>query len=212
MTLNRAVKILYAAASVALAAWHLRRGDALYFGLSAGGLLLFPLARLVRARTRRAPRLRAETLMYLYAFFAYVLGHGAQLYILTPYFDKLMHLLSGPLTVLAAWLAFYMLKRGPAPRREDFPLAAAFSLCAALAVAALWEIAEFGFTFATGMDVQRALDQGVRDTMLDMIACLIGSLLSLPAMVAFYRGRSKGLIAGAFSECIGERNHIQTKG
>ena len=58
-----------------------------------------------------------------------------------------------------------------------------------MAVAGLWELAEYGINLVTGRDVQHVLDTGVGDTMQDMLVCMIGTIATLPLLRPLSQGR-----------------------
>ena len=58
-----------------------------------------------------------------------------------------------------------------------------------MAVAGLWELAEYAINLVTGRDVQHVLDTGVGDTMQDMLVCMIGTIATLPLLRPLSRGR-----------------------
>ena len=149
----------------------------------------------------RALRLRRtyqlEAVILAFTCLAYTLCVGACWYHLIPHYDKLMHCLSGAFTMYLALPFFYWLKAEKAFKPTDCALAAAFCLCAALAVAGLWEIAEFLINKVTGIDLQNVAATGVGDTMSDMIVCLAGALAMLFPMTAYYRRGRRGFLMEA---------------
>jgi len=157
------------------------------WGLAAGGLLLFPACSLCRRLTGIRSWHTVEFVVYGYALLAYGLGECGHFYYRIPGYDKIMHALSGVVSVCLAWVVFYRLKPGHGAAKEDAPLAILFCLMAAMATAGLWEIGEYILSQLTGMDVQKTVSQGIHDTMKDMMVCLGGTLLCIPCMLRFYR-------------------------
>lgn len=138
-----------------------------------------------------------EAVILLFTFFAYTLGVAACWYHLIPHYDKIMHTLSGALTMFLALPVFYWLKAEKRFQQSDCALAVGFCLAATLAVAGLWEIAEYFINMATGIDLQNVAATGVADSMQDMIVCLIGGLFLLIPMLGYYRKGKVGFLMGA---------------
>ena len=61
-----------------------------------------------------------------------------------------------------------------------------------------WEIVEFVINLVLHNDPQHVLDTGVTDTMMDMIVCLIGSLIFWIPMYRYCRSKKGGLLMDVF--------------
>ncbi len=122
-----------------------------------------------------------------FTFAAYTLGVACALYKITPLYDKLLHMFSGTVTMMLALPLFYTLKSGHQVEKSDCLLAVCFCVMTSLAVAGVWEIAEYAFSLIAGIDSQNVSATGVADTMQDMIVCTAGTLLAVPPLVKFYR-------------------------
>ncbi|MCB5940879.1 DUF2238 domain-containing protein [bacterium 210820-DFI.6.52] len=158
-------------------------------------LLIPPLAyRLLRLR----PVPALSRAVALFAFLAYGVGIAMKGYHWFPWFDKFVHLLSGVLFALLGLCLFAYLKRNRPLAKEDAPFAFYFALSFPMLIAACWEIAEYACDFVFHTDPQRVLTTGIHDTMLDMIACLLGTLLVLWALWRFHRRRKAGPLMRAF--------------
>lgn len=142
------------------------------------------------------------TAIVLFLFGSYTLGVACELYQVTPGYDKLLHMLSGTFTMMLALPLFYFLKAGHRLERSDWPLAAAFCLTTALAVAGVWELCEYAFGLLTPLDPQCAQATGVADTMQDMLVCTLGALMALPSLNRLYRTGEGGLLFGGTEEFI----------
>ena len=59
-----------------------------------------------------------------------------------------------------------------------------------MAAAGMWEIGEYFVHMITGRDVQKVIATGINDTMLDMIVCMIGTIMYLPSVKRFCSGKS----------------------
>ncbi|MDD3411639.1 MAG: DUF2238 domain-containing protein [Eubacteriales bacterium] len=200
--INRVLYAVYAAAGILAAVYYGVKGDPFYCFLSVGTLLIFP-ARAVAYRLmgdRRAQQL--EFVIALFVFLSYVLGVSLMFYKVVPYYDKLMHTLSGTLTMLLAFPLFYALKAGSAIEETDCRLAIVFCLMTAVAVAGLWEIVEYFVGMIFHVDNQRVLTTGIADTMQDMIVCTVGALLVVPSMRAYYHSGRRGLLMSALEAFV----------
>lgn len=98
-------------------------------------------------------RCRIHLAVYLFAV-AYgigpMLGHCWYLYYTVPCWDKLLHICGGVMfAILGVWLFDRLI------RRQGYRGAGVlFALCFSIAVAAVWEFAEFGADVFLGMDMQ----------------------------------------------------------
>lgn len=161
-------------AAVCIAALYIGQGDKSGAGFVAAvslcAVLLFPVLRRVCA----VPQGRwMETLWLWFAFFGYTLGTGCVLYARLPYYDLLMHGISGVLTTLTGFCLYTRLR--PAHRRgeaEEVPVATAVAFLFAQTAAVCWELAEYTGFLITGHDAQNVLLTGVGDTMQDMLISL----------------------------------------
>lgn len=173
--------------AVLIAAYALRR-DTYHLGISLG----IPLVPAVLALIYRVLRIRpVEQLSFsalAFVFLSYPLGCCVDFYRIVPGFDKLAHTLSGVFVSQLALALYYALKPGRRIERQDCRLALAFMFLGSMAVAGLWEIAEYFLNLLTGIDVQRVQTTGVNDTVQDMIVCMLGTLATLPLAAQMCRG------------------------
>ncbi len=129
-----------------------------------------------------------------FTFGAYTLGVACAMYQWLPGYDKLLHTLSGTMTMMLALPLFYTVKHNHRVEREDCALAAVFCLMTALAVAGVWEIAEYAASMVISTDPQCVAATGVSDTMIDMIVCSIGALAAVPSLLRYYRTGEGGVL------------------
>lgn len=162
---------------------------------------IFGLFHLLRIK----PVYSLYTVIVGFTYAAYTLGVACALYKTLPGYDKLLHMLSGTLTMMLALPLFYVLKSGHRIESGDYRLAAVFCLSVALAVAGVWEIAEFFLSSVSSLDPQCVQATGVTDTMQDMIVCTVGAMVALPSMRRFYRTGEGGFLYGPVGVFI-ERN------
>ena len=136
------------------------------------------------------------TVIVLFLFGSYTLGVACGLYQTAPGYDKLLHMLSGTFTMMLSLPLFYALKAGHRIERSDWALAACFCLTTTLAVAGVWELAEYAFGLLTPLDPQCVGATGVADTMQDMLVCILGALMALPSLRRFYQTGKGGILYG----------------
>ena len=111
---------------------------------------------------------------YIFLFIAYFLGSVVNLYNTVWYYDILMHLISG---LVIGYYAEWILKRNNQDKNNFFPVI--FCLSFAIAIAGIWEIAEFSIDKITNSNLQHNLETGVVDTMEDMICGSLGAIIYL---------------------------------
>lgn len=141
-----------------------------------------------------------------FTFAAYTLGVACALYKTAPGYDKLLHTLSGTLTMMLSLALFCTLKEGHRAERGDCALAVVFCLAVTMAVAGLWELAEYAMSLMVrGMDPQCVQATGVSDTMRDMMVCMIGALAAVPPLTRYMKGGRGGALFG-WTEVFVEKN------
>lgn len=197
--------ISYVAVGAVLAAMYAAMGERYLAAQSMGTIAalaaIFGALRLLRIR----PVYSLYAVIVGFAFSAYTLGVACALYKTLPGYDKLLHMLSGTLTMMLALPLFYTLKSNHQVDKKDCALAVIFCLATALAVAGVWELAEFFLSSVSGIDPQNVQATGVTDTMQDMIVCTVGALIAIPSLVRFYRTGEGGVLYGAVEVFI-EKN------
>lgn len=143
-----------------------------YGGFLAGMLLPFA-PEFVRVIFKGKMTPRIELLYYIFVFIALHLGICMDFYKTVPYFDKIVHLLSGVFSALAGHYAIQHYKMSAAP--DHFK--AVFIVSFSLGIAVLWEFFEFACDKLLGQSMQQLVSIGVDDTMYDLIMAFIGSLI-----------------------------------
>ena len=145
---------------------------------------------------------RLTLLIYLYCTLSFTIGMALQAYHTVPFYDKLLHTLSGAFFTFLGLICYALLKPERSIRKEEFPAAAVFSFSFSMMIAACWEIYEYAISLFTSLDPQNVLTTGVHDTMQDMIVCLAGTLLFLiPEYIYFVKNR-KDLFMASYEEVI----------
>ena len=148
----------------------------------------------------------------LYIFMTFGIGMIFNGYDRIPYYDKVMHTITGVAFGLCGVIAFYVLKpreKGKIQvKKTEFWQAAFFALGFSTIVSVSWEIIEFVLNLILHNDPQKVAETGVTDTMMDMIVCMIGTLVFWLPMKAYYNNGRTGLLMGIF-ESFRESNQHQ---
>ncbi len=200
------VQILYVLSGLVISVLGIVHHSAYEAIQGAATLLLLPGLYLVRRLFRWDGGWQLETYIYLFTYLGWSLGGAAQFYGRIPYFDKVVHCLSGVFVATLA-LAFYrMLERGHSRQGENPATACFFVFFASMAVAGMFELCEYALAPIMGRDLQHVLDTGVSDTMGDMFVCLIGTLVVVGLMIRSYRGKPVSIIDAA--EVFAQQNTV----
>ena len=186
---NRIFFPLYLLLCAVLAAVYALKRDGYHLGISLGALAI-PIAMALFYRLTGLKVVhQIDFIILAFTLIAYPLGSCLDFYARFPGYDKLMHMLSGAFVSVLCILLYCALKPERRIGRGDFWLALLFTFFGSMAVAGLWELAEYGINLVTGRDVQHVLDTGVGDTMQDMLVCMIGTLATLPLLRPLSQGR-----------------------
>ena len=186
---NRIFFPLYLLLCAGMALVYALRRDGYHLGISLGTLAI-PVALLLFYRLTGLKLVhQIDFIILAFTLIAYPLGSCLDFYARFPGYDKLMHMLSGAFVSVLCILLYCALKPEHRIGRGDFALALLFTFFGSMAVAGLWELAEYGINLVTGRDVQHVLDTGVGDTMQDMLVCMIGTLAALPLLRPLSQGR-----------------------
>ena len=199
--INRVFYPFYFAFNLACVLYYSARWDAYHFGIALGTLIIPALPELFYRlfRLRRVEQLSFCVLAF--SVLGYTLGAVVDLYQRIDGFDKLVHTLSGLFVSMLCLCVYCAARPGKKLEADERLLAGLFVFLGSMAVAGLWEICEYAVHAITGRDVQRVLLTGVDDTMQDMIACLVGTLIYLPQVSRFCRGRYSPLNSLALPFC-----------
>ena len=186
---NRIFFPLYLLLCAVLAAVYALKRDGYHLGISLGALAI-PIAMALFYRLTGLKVVhQIDFIILAFTLIAYPLGSCLDFYARFPGYDKLMHMLSGAFVSVLCILLYCALKPGHRIGRGDFALAVLFTFFGSMAVAGLWELAEYAINLITGRDVQHVLDTGVGDTMQDMLVCMIGTVATLPLLRPLSQGR-----------------------
>lgn len=135
-------------------------------------VMLVPL--ILRKVFHREIGAKLETIYLLFVFCAHFLGSIIDLYHSVPGYDKVMHLLSGSVSAL---VALYVLIKLNQYSEKSLFFNVLFIIAFTIMIAGFWEYYEYTCDQLFQKDAQNVLTTGVGDTMQDMIAATIGSIL-----------------------------------
>ena len=121
---------------------------------------------------------RIQLIYYIFLFFSLTLGFCMDWYKTAPFFDKAVHFGSGVLSALIGYYALVYFKVTKNPR--GFKILFIVSLCMLVAVG--WECFEFASDKFLGQNMQQLVSVGVDDTMYDLIAAGLGSVIGAALM------------------------------
>jgi len=115
-----------------------------------------------------------EFVYLIFVFFALFLGSIANFYHIVNNYDKIIHLTSG---IVTAFLALYLLINFKKSDHKKVVFNVLFIIAITFTVASFWEFVEYFGDKLFDKDAQNVLLTGVDDTMKDMLAAFIGSIL-----------------------------------
>ncbi|MDL2324911.1 hypothetical protein LJC61_07170 [Ruminococcaceae bacterium OttesenSCG-928-A16] len=147
------------------------------------------------------PCYKLFSLLYAFIIFAYSFGCVYGVFTHMQYMDKISHFASGIVfTILGFCLHYWLVGPQPGGLRQGGFLAGSYALFFSMFIAVMWEVIEFFDFNLTGNDSQNMLTTGVFDTMQDLIACLVASLLCVAAFALYYTQKAKLLTPAIVEE------------
>lgn len=189
--------VLYLIAALATLLWAILYAEGYIIAMAAVALVLpiVPKALFHLLRWQRVFMFDIIFLCFVFIAvpFASVLGG----YTFVPYLDKILHCLSGFLFAAIGTIVFYACKQGHQKAPTDALSAALFSAMFSMSSAVLWEIYEFTLSLF-GPDPQLAVTTGVTDTMLDMIVCTIGGIITAVECYRYLKGAKPWIMMRLF--------------
>ena len=186
--------VIYGIISIVAGILHMIPFSFYFMLLTAVSFLLLSLPWLANRIFHLKPVYEFHFMVYIFCFFAFVIGMLFQGYHTIPLYDKAVHCLSGIFFSFIGVVFFYLLKPEKRMLQEDYPLLAAFAFTFSMAIAAVWEIYEYIINFILKTDPQNVLTTGVNDTMLDIISCLIGTLFMEISIFFYYKKQKRGCL------------------
>jgi hypothetical protein len=111
---------------------------------------------------------------FVFIILSSLAGSGLGAYAWIPNWDTYVHAYSG---VFLAWLGFFAVQQAEVSMKATAPkwLTIVMGIATALAFAALWEMGEYWSDTTLGTTTQA----GLQDTIVDMVAALIGATLAI---------------------------------
>jgi hypothetical protein len=154
------------------------------------GLIIMQVPSFLEYKFKVKVTLNMQLLFDLFLYCAIYLGEVKRFYYLIPYWDKILHLISGFVLVAIGFSLLVSLNRMNSLPINFNPLCIAiFSFCFAVTLGVIWEIYEFSCDGLLNLNMQKfALENGnnligrdaLTDTMIDLIMDCIGAgILSL---------------------------------
>ncbi len=125
----------------------------------------------------------------------YVQGYYEMYY---PYYDKIAHLVSGTTVALIGFLGVIFLDRYW-NMKLTAPFIVGFTIMFGMSLGGFWEIYEFLVDTFLGGSMAGKMQNGLNDTMLDMMFVLAGSIIVAIMGVFYFRHHQKEDIVGSLN-------------
>lgn len=139
-----------------------------------------PLLIMLPYGVERLLRCRIALPVYLFGLFYAIgpmLGQCHNFYYTIPWWDKMLHVFGGVMFAFGGWFLFQKFT-SPQGRRQW--MAALFTLCFSMAIAAAWEFCEYGADRFLGMDMQDdTVITEMRSYLLDSATGEVGELTDI---------------------------------
>ena len=198
--INLALVAFILLTQLAAGVYYLFTSTPYYYLLAFGTLLLLFIPKILQLITRRPQSDELNVLINGFILLASTIGLVLKGYALIPYYDKLVHMLSGTLITLFGFCFYYLLKKDKTVKKDDAAVLIVFALAVSIAVAGLWEIGEYTISALFHTDPQNVRTTGIADTMWDMIVCTIGSLFHLPFVLHYFKTNRINLVMAVVLE------------
>lgn len=143
-----------------------------YGGFLSGFILPFVPLFVSRAFRIKIP-FRIELLYYTFVFIALDLGICFDFYVYVPFYDKIVHFLSGVATALIGHYAVEYFNAQRSPRL----FRALFIIFFSMAIAVSWEFFEFACDKLLDTKMQQLISVGIDDTMYDLLSATGGAIV-----------------------------------
>jgi hypothetical protein len=130
-----------------------------------------------------------EIAIMVFIYLSLILGSVGEFYDLFPWWDTMLHTISGILFGLLGFSLVYHLNRSSWEKiRLSRAFIALFAFCFALSLGAIWEIYEYLVDSLFGWNMQRS---GLPDTMSDLILDALGAGIVSSAGYVYLKGNVK---------------------
>ena len=138
----------------------------------------------------------------LFVFGAMILGNIYGFYRFSG-FDKILHTLSGVLISALVFIIYYKKKKGRLTKdRSDLVITLLFTMGVNMFVAFGWECFEFALLVFFDNDAIHHYDQGVYDTMTDMIVCFLGGLVTIAFIYHYFKTKKDNILIKAAKDFL----------
>ncbi len=185
--INKYFIIIYIIISISLGIYNIFFSTSYYIMLSFASILFLLVPKIINKILKLKTVHILDFTIYLFSFLSFTIGMVLNGYSRIFQYDKLVHTLSGIFFSLLGLSFYYVLKPIKELEKSDYSIASYFSVSFSLSIAVIWEIYEYVIDKILHTDPQRVLTTGINDTMIDMIVCLIGSLIMWWAIYLFYK-------------------------
>lgn len=171
--LNNILIFVFSLTSICLGVYYINTGKIDRLGACFTIPLVFMLSKIANKLFKVNISVDLEFTYILFVIAAQFFGSVIYLYNSIWWYDLLCHFVSGILTSVLALniLSFYDIK----PKKKIFNYI--FIICFTISIAAIWEYLECLIDILFKTNVQHYIETGTKDTITDMIAGTIGSIL-----------------------------------
>jgi len=155
--------------------WSLFTGNFLNAGIAVLTLLITLLPPIIERSLKVHYPSEFEIFIMVFIFLSLILGSIGRFYDRFPWWDTMLHVISGVLIGLVGFSLVYLLNRSSWEKiKLSRAFVSLFAFCFALSLGALWEVYEYTVDNAFGWNMQRT---GLDDTMSDLVVDAVGALL-----------------------------------
>lgn len=147
---------------------------------------------------------RLQIVITLFIFAAQVLGELGDFYEKIPWWDTMLHTISGVVLGLVGFLFVYLLnEKGNVNVNLSPKFVIIFAFCLALTMGVFWEFFEFGADRILGYNMQKFRmpgQDGLVDTMCDLIVDTVGAIVACIGGYIYIKKRKDVLFNDYFDE------------
>lgn len=147
---------------------------------------------------------RLQLIITSFIFAAQILGEIGDFYEKIPWWDTMLHTISGVILGLAGFLFVYLLnEKGNKNVNLSPKFVIIFAFCLALTMGVFWEFFEFGADRLLGYNMQKFRmpgQDGLVDTMCDLIVDTVGAIVACIGGYIYIKRRKDVLFNDYFDE------------
>ena len=147
---------------------------------------------------------RLQLIITSFIFAAHILGEIGDFYEKIPWWDTMLHTISGVILGLAGFLFVYLLnEKGNKNVNLSPKFVIIFAFCLALTMGVFWEFFEFGADRLLGYNMQKFRmpgQDGLVDTMCDLIVDTVGAIVACIGGYIYIKRRKDVLFNDYFDE------------